>query len=92
MDGFKLLGKADGWHGRIPMRADHDDGAGQRQGGRLGDQRGAGCARTQREGGRAMRDEEGRLDRVHDSTPFAMGLLYARFLVRNRGQLTNHYC
>ena len=63
MDRFGALGKADCRHFRIPVRADDDDHARRRQHARrLGDDR-AGSTGTQREGRRAVRDEQRRLRR-----------------------------
>jgi len=65
VNGFRTVGKTDGRHGGIPVRADDDDGARRRQGFRQPDQRRPGRARAQRKSRCAVRDEESGLGLCH---------------------------
>ena len=65
VDGFRAVGKTDGRHGGIPVRADDDDGARLWQRLCLADQRRTGRTRAQRKGRCAVRDEEGGLGLCH---------------------------
>ena len=65
VDCFRAVGKTDRRQRRIPVRADDDDGARQRQGAGCGSDRRTGRAGAQGKGRRAMRDEEGWLGWSH---------------------------